>query len=353
MQPDNLRRRRNTNKSRLNAVYADWLANPNQETENALYREVLRFAKLKTGHLEYEFKIGTMNTADDFAQEIAIKVWKDRAEFSGNSESFYAWVHRIAYTTTADGFNNLESEIDGKARIFVEREDEDGEIQTEDNAELYKLPPPRTRVADPRARAILNFIQIQAGEDGRRIVEDTRRLFEKHAKLKFKKDKDEKEYVEPLAISFEKIREHLQLSRLAVEVWISRSDDKTLNEIAEEFDISPATVSRYLDDVEILLVENGYRHKTIRQVPKKRDEVPRLTRLMKHHESTPNPFVLAYLNQPPEHLDRRILVESVLGRSHADIIEAVGTSKSTYHRRESAIYNRLAKSSSDDAEVSE
>jgi len=112
--------------------------------------QVRKFAFTKVSHLEHEhsFKeFGTAETADDWAQEVSIKVWQGltgtgrkqwvpKAKVKGkeltHGELFYAWVHKIANNQGADAFNDLLEEKKTKVSLFtsVDEEDEKGKVET-------------------------------------------------------------------------------------------------------------------------------------------------------------------------------------------------------------------------------
>ena len=92
-------------------------------------------------HLEYEhnFKeFGTAETADDWAQEVSIKVWQgltgagNTEIFQGTGADFYSWVHKIAFNRATDAFKGLLKEKKTKVAMFheIEEEGERGSIET-------------------------------------------------------------------------------------------------------------------------------------------------------------------------------------------------------------------------------
>ncbi len=113
---------------------------------------VREFAFLKVSHLEYEFhNVGTAETADDWAQEVCIKVWQSLPSFKGGSgSSFYAWVHRISFTTSADAFNTLKHAKDNKEPLLVSVSDDDSEDGDEEmNPILTGNPDPERWLSIP------------------------------------------------------------------------------------------------------------------------------------------------------------------------------------------------------------
>ncbi len=105
-----------------------------------LMKLVLKFAFTKVSHLEHEhsFKdFGTAETADDWAQDVTIKVWQGLTgtgakQFEGTGEQFYSWVHKIAFNQATDAFNDLLEEKKTKVTMFheIEEEGERGSIET-------------------------------------------------------------------------------------------------------------------------------------------------------------------------------------------------------------------------------
>src|ERR1035441_6723550 len=87
-------------KLKLTQAYIDYIADKSDENTNALFSQVLKFAKGKLYRLELDFSdFGTAETADDFAQDATIKVLENLHAFSGKASSFYPWVHSIVYRT--------------------------------------------------------------------------------------------------------------------------------------------------------------------------------------------------------------------------------------------------------------
>jgi RNA polymerase sigma factor (sigma-70 family) len=101
---------------------------------------VRQFAYLKVYHLEFDFKgFGSVETADDWAQEIVIKVWRGLDERERSSESFYAWVHKIAFNQATDAFNELHDARQEKVSLTVPVTlDGSDENEEEENPEIYR-----------------------------------------------------------------------------------------------------------------------------------------------------------------------------------------------------------------------
>jgi RNA polymerase sigma factor (sigma-70 family) len=98
---------------------------------------VRKFAYTKAYHLEYDFKkFGSAETADDWAQDITIKVWQGLEKFEGSSELFYSWVHKIAFNKATDAFNSLSEGKRSKVGLSVKVEDDEG-LHEIDNPEIY------------------------------------------------------------------------------------------------------------------------------------------------------------------------------------------------------------------------
>ena len=104
------------------------------------------FAYSKVIHLEHEFADhGTAETADDWAQEISFNAWRalDRG-FSGNAESFYSWLHKIAFNQATDAFHYLDDHRQTFTGLAVSVNGEDGEAEEVDNPEVYAEGPTKT-----------------------------------------------------------------------------------------------------------------------------------------------------------------------------------------------------------------
>lgn len=107
-----------------------------------LLDEVRKFAYTKVYHLEVDFKnIGTSETADDWAQEVTIKVWQGLNDFNGTPELFYSWVHKIAFNQATEAFGYLKKESELKVPLMVKSSDDKEEGVEEINPLLYKDDP--------------------------------------------------------------------------------------------------------------------------------------------------------------------------------------------------------------------
>jgi DNA-directed RNA polymerase specialized sigma24 family protein len=110
-----------------------------------LMQLVTKFVHTKISHMEYEpaFKgFGTAETADDWAQEVTIKVWQKltgtgRKQFQGDGAGFYAYVHKIAYNQASAAFNDLLEEKRTEVPLFTRVEDEDGEYAEVENPLIH------------------------------------------------------------------------------------------------------------------------------------------------------------------------------------------------------------------------
>ncbi|MGA7524635.1 MAG: hypothetical protein WBW84_19450 [Acidobacteriaceae bacterium] len=113
------------------------------------------FAYRKVYHLEYNFAgMGTAQTADDWAQDVALKIWTVLPripETVQSGQDFYSYLHKTAFNKASKAFNYLTGKIlnedgevigyrdegRGKAPLTVMREGEDGEQFEDDNPEIY------------------------------------------------------------------------------------------------------------------------------------------------------------------------------------------------------------------------
>jgi hypothetical protein len=140
------------------AAYESYLRGEPLSTER-LMGLVIKFAYRKVYHLEYEFKdMGTAQTADDWSQEVALKVWEALPrlpEIVPNGEKFYSYINKATFNKDADAFNYLTGKIlndkkevigyrdegKGKAPLMVEREaygDGGSDTYEDVNPEIYQ-----------------------------------------------------------------------------------------------------------------------------------------------------------------------------------------------------------------------
>lgn len=97
---------------------------------DTLLQIVRKFAFTKVSHLEYERdfeEFGSAETADDWAQDVTIKVWQMLETFHGTAAQFYSWTHKIAFNQATDAFNNLLKEKKTKVSLFVKNEEDEGD----------------------------------------------------------------------------------------------------------------------------------------------------------------------------------------------------------------------------------
>lgn len=143
------------NKKR-NALISAYEAYQRQEplSLDTLLKQVQRFAYTKVYHLEHDFRhFGSAETADDWAQDVMIKVWQKLSDgsFKGNGEQFYAYVHKIAFNRAQKAFNKLAEAEQTKVPLTVERHeggDPDAEMYEDDNPELLKSPATENWIGD-------------------------------------------------------------------------------------------------------------------------------------------------------------------------------------------------------------
>jgi RNA polymerase sigma factor (sigma-70 family) len=115
---------------------------------------VQKFAYKKLYHFEIENKeLGTINTVDDYAQDVATAVWNGLRlqSFSGDSSSFYPWVHKITHNKGILFIKELEKQRNTKVGLTVVRENDDGEKEEIDNPEIYEEHDFDIRVNIPRS----------------------------------------------------------------------------------------------------------------------------------------------------------------------------------------------------------
>lgn len=96
--------KRQNSKRALVAAYEEFVRDP--ATVNALFQRVRHFALTKVRHLEHDLKgTGTDDTPDDWAQNIALSVWRVLPTFKGSGEEFYSWIHKVCFNEATDVFN--------------------------------------------------------------------------------------------------------------------------------------------------------------------------------------------------------------------------------------------------------
>jgi DNA-directed RNA polymerase specialized sigma24 family protein len=104
---------------------------------DALMALVRDFAYSKMQRLTFDLPSGAMD-ADDFAQDVALEVWMRLDTHTGETgESFYAWVHKIAFNHRVDTFHALLTEKRERASLHHEIT-EDDETFEDDNPEIYR-----------------------------------------------------------------------------------------------------------------------------------------------------------------------------------------------------------------------
>lgn len=131
--------KRERRKRALIAAYENYARDP--RTINDLFQQVTKFAFTKVRHLEHEFRtLGSSETADDWAQNIALIVWKELPKFRGDAEAFYPWVHKICFNEASRAFNELKEQKETMLPLFVApEEDESGEEpDEEENPAIYQ-----------------------------------------------------------------------------------------------------------------------------------------------------------------------------------------------------------------------
>jgi RNA polymerase sigma factor (sigma-70 family) len=95
------------------------------------------FAYSKLRRLDFDLSSGAED-ADDFAQDVVMAVWSNIDNHRGETgESFYSWVHRIAFNRRSDGFNELLREKQERMSLTHEVTEGD-EIFEHDNLEVYE-----------------------------------------------------------------------------------------------------------------------------------------------------------------------------------------------------------------------
>lgn len=134
------------NKAAVQDAYQG-LLDKKPNAEEVFYRTIINFAKGKISSHIWDLP-ESVDTPDDYAQKVAIDVWKTLHTFKGEPDGFYSWLHRIVYATGCDAFNEIKEETDNKVPLFVESEDGSGDMI--DNPLLYgeDTPEPRKEIPD-------------------------------------------------------------------------------------------------------------------------------------------------------------------------------------------------------------
>ena len=61
-----------------------------------------------------------MEFADDFAQDVSMKVMSGLSKFVGGPGEFYSWLRTICRTTGVDATREIEVEFEGRIPLMVE-----------------------------------------------------------------------------------------------------------------------------------------------------------------------------------------------------------------------------------------
>lgn len=128
------------NKRRLIDAYNNYISAP-AKYEKDFYDEVKNFAYRKLYHFEIEnSKLGTINTVDDYAQEVVIGVWTGlmSGAFTGDGDSFYSWVNKTTFNKGVDFLDEIVEQRENKVGVLVEKRDEDRKQEQIDNPELHE-----------------------------------------------------------------------------------------------------------------------------------------------------------------------------------------------------------------------
>jgi DNA-directed RNA polymerase specialized sigma24 family protein len=112
------------NKMRLERAYENYTLNPIKHGAT-LFQEVFAFAFKKLRWIEIENpQTETIQTAEDYAQEVAKDVWKTLATFRPNN--FHAWLSKIVNNTKNDFISEMDDQKKNKVGVMVIMDDDDG-----------------------------------------------------------------------------------------------------------------------------------------------------------------------------------------------------------------------------------
>lgn len=198
------KRKRDRTRDALIAAY-EAMVHQEPGSGDKLLLLVQKFIYSKVYHLEYEFaKFGSAETADDWAQEATIEVWKGLHRFMNNPKStpalFYSWVHKIAFNKATDAFKRLLKEKATKVGLTVGTRDEYGASDGEDeNPEIYEGQEHNTNFHIPASVKGVDYsicLLILAGMNYAQIAEELKltekavrdRMHRLRKKLKEEKD---------------------------------------------------------------------------------------------------------------------------------------------------------------------
>lgn len=132
-------------KSKLFTAYEKHLRKEPGSTDG-LFRVVRDYAYNKVYGLEIDFKeMGSSSTADDWAQDVALKVWEGLQLRERTPSEFHAWVNRIATNAKTDAFDELMDQKTTNLPFFYELEEEGSEETfTEENPLIHEEHEPFT-----------------------------------------------------------------------------------------------------------------------------------------------------------------------------------------------------------------
>lgn len=117
---------RDRNKRWLIEAFEGFRRSGSAEDFDELWKHVLRFAHMKLEHIEHNLRRGGgAEDADDWAQEVAIKVWLNLHRFSGDGAAFFSWVHKIAFNKAADAFKGMYRKSQEEVPWYIDGEDGD------------------------------------------------------------------------------------------------------------------------------------------------------------------------------------------------------------------------------------
>ena len=104
--------------------------------------KVQEFAYRKMYGIELDNpKLGTVRTADDYAQDVMVDVWQQlkQGSFRGDSSTFYAWINKICHNTKQNFLSEIVDQRKNKRSLMVPIFDEHGsKDDEEDNPEIYE-----------------------------------------------------------------------------------------------------------------------------------------------------------------------------------------------------------------------
>ena len=122
--------------TRISKLYEEYLADPRNEL--VFYKGLFAVAKKRILPYEYGAPVATANTADDYAQEAVIGVWKGLPKFEGDGKAFECWFNTIISNKLSRFWKEIKKQQETKeSLITVGKDAETGESFDMENIKIY------------------------------------------------------------------------------------------------------------------------------------------------------------------------------------------------------------------------